>query len=159
MTAESALPPRLGEIVEDFQLAEGSEKLELLLEYARKLPPLPDWLRDRRDAMDQVHECMTPVFVVAENRDRKLVFHFDVPPESPTVRGYAALLEEGVRGATPEQILQIPGDFYQEMGLQDVLSPRRLQGVHTILAYIKRLATKELASSELQSDSSTPHTI
>lgn len=158
MATECALPPRLGEIIDDFQLAEGSEKLELLLEYARNLPPLPEWLRERRDAMEQVHECMTPVFVIAENRDGKLVFHFDVPPESPTVRGYAALLEEGVRGATPEEILRIPADFYEEMGLQDVLSPRRLQGAHTILAYLKRLATKELTGSALQAGDATPHT-
>lgn len=147
---EQGLPPRLQEIVEEFSWAEGQEKLELLLEYARKLPPLPEWLRDRRDAMDQVHECMTPVFVHAEMHGGGIHFHFDVPEESPTVRGYAALLSEGVRGATPEDILRIPSDFYMEMGLQDVLSPRRLQGVHTILAYIKRLATKELANEALQ---------
>ena len=143
--ADSQIPPRLEEIVEDFKLAEGSEKLELLLEYARKMPPLPEWLHDKRNAMEQVHECMTPVFVFAENQSNHLKYHFDVPEESPTVRGYAALLSEGVEGATPEEVLGIPGDFYQEMGLQDVLSPRRLQGVHTILAYMKRLATKELA--------------
>jgi cysteine desulfuration protein SufE len=141
---DSQLPPRLEEIVEDFKLAEGSEKLELLLEYARKMPPLPEWLHDKRNAMEQVHECMTPVFVFAENQSNQLKYHFDVPEESPTVRGYAALLSEGVDGSTPEEVLGIPGDFYQEMGLQDVLSPRRLQGVHTILAYMKRLATKEL---------------
>lgn len=139
------VPPRLQEIIEDFKLAEGSEKLELLLEYARNMPPLPEWLHAKRDAMEQVHECMTPVFVFAENQHNHLTFHFDVPEESPTVRGYAALLSEGVEGATPQEVLQVPGDFYQEMGLQDVLSPRRLQGVHTILAYMKRLATKELA--------------
>jgi cysteine desulfuration protein SufE len=147
MATETGLPPRLQEIVEEFELAEGAEKLELLLDYARKLPPLPEYLHGHRDAMDQVHECMTPVFVNAENRGGKLEFHFDVPPESPTVRGYSALLQEGVAGSTPEEILQIPPDFFMTMGLQDVLSPRRLQGVSTILAYIKRLATKELANA------------
>ena len=147
MATDTGLPTRLEEIVEEFELAEGSEKLELLLDYARKLPPLPEHLRGQRDAMDQVHECMTPVFVNAENTGGKLQFHFDVPPESPTVRGYAALLQEGVEGSTPESILRIPSDFFMRMGLQDVLSPRRLQGVSTILAYIKRLATKELAGA------------
>jgi cysteine desulfuration protein SufE len=147
MATETGLPNRLEEIVEEFELAEGSEKLELLLDYARKLPPLPDYLAGQRDAMDQVHECMTPVFVNAENKGGTLAYHFDVPPESPTVRGYAALLQEGVEGATPEEILLIPNDFFMRMGLQDVLSPRRLQGVSTILAYIKRLATKELAGA------------
>ncbi len=151
--ADSQTPPRLGEIIEDFKLAEGSEKLELLLEYARSMPPLPEWLRGQRDAMEQVHECMTPVFVYAENHDNHLTFHFDVPEESPTVRGYAALLSEGVRGGTPEDVLRIPGDFYQEMGLHEVLSPRRLQGVHTILAYMKRLAAKELTNEAASSQS------
>jgi len=146
-TTAAALPPKLQEIVNDFALAEGSEKLELLLEFAQRMPPLPEWLHEQRDNMEQVHECMTPVFVFAESRDHRLAFHFDVPPESPTVRGYAALLQEGVQGATAEEILQIPSDFYQEMGLQDVLSPRRLNGVHTILAYIKRLATRELSKT------------
>lgn len=140
----TALPARLQEIVDDFKFAEGAEKLELLLEFSRKMPPLPEWLHERRDAMEQVHECMTPVFVYAEAQDSALHYHFDVPPESPTVRGYAELLREGVDGASAEDILRIPGDFYQEMGLQDVLSPRRLNGVHTILAYIKRLATQSL---------------
>jgi cysteine desulfuration protein SufE len=142
---QKSLPPRLQEIVEDFGLAEGSEKLELLLEYSKQMPPLPEWLREKRDAMEQVHECMTPVFIHAENQDHKMKFHFDVPQESPTVRGYAEILREGLEGATPEEILQIPADFYYEMGLQDVLTPRRLQGAHSILAYMKRLATRELA--------------
>jgi len=149
--AEMNMPPRLQEIVEDFKLAEGAEKLELLLEYARKMPPLPQWLHGHRDSMEQVHECMTPVFVFAENQNNHLIFHFDVPEESPTIRGYAALLSEGVQDRTPEEVLRIPGDFYQEMGLDEVLSPRRLQGAHTILAYMKRLATKELTNQSTPS--------
>ena len=149
--AETHVPPRLQEIIEDFKLAEGAEKLELLLEYARKMPPLPEWLYGQRDSMEQVHECMTPVFVFAENQSNHLTFHFDVPEESPTIRGYASLLSAGVQRATPEEVLQIPGDFYQDMGLHEVLSPRRLQGAHTILAYMKRLAAKELSNQSAAS--------
>jgi cysteine desulfuration protein SufE len=138
---EARLPARLRAIVDDFALAEGSEKLELLLEYAQQMPPLPPGVQ--RDGMEQIHECMTPVFVVADNNDG-MRYYFDIPPESPTVRGFASLLSEGVRGESPEAVLRIPGDFYDEMGLPAVLSPRRLQGVHAILAHMKRLATREL---------------
>ena len=82
----SALPPRLQAIVEEFQDAEGREKLDLLLEYAQSLPPLPAWLAEQHNDMDQVHECMSPVFVYAEQRDGRMQFYFDVPPEAPTVR-------------------------------------------------------------------------
>ncbi len=63
--ATNPLPARLQEIVEEFGYCEGREKIELLLAYAERLPELPEWLRDEHDTMDQVEECMTPVFVKA----------------------------------------------------------------------------------------------
>lgn len=142
-----AIPLRLSEIIEDFTLCEGSEKLELLLEFSEKLPPLPEWLSAQRDAMDQVHECMTPVFIHAEHDAHGMHFFFDIPEESTTVRGYAALLREGLDGAAPEQVLAVPLDFYQQMGLHKVLTPQRLNGISAILAYMKRLSTRELANN------------
>ena len=139
-----ALPPRLAQIVEDFSWVEGRDKLELLLEYSEKMPPLPDWL-NRETNMEQIHECMTPVFVHAELEDGGMHYYFDIPPESPTVRGYAAILGEGLQGVAPEDVLKVPGNFYIEMGLHKVLTTQRLNGIGAILAYLKRLATKELA--------------
>ena len=145
--SQTTLPAKLQSIVEDFQYAEGSEKLELLLEFSQRMPSLPEWLQGHREQMDQVHECMTPVFVHAELQDGRMQFHFDIPPESPTVRGYAALLAEGLSGSTPEEILQVPSDFHTAMELDGVLSPRRVNGIYAILAHMKRLATRELARS------------
>jgi cysteine desulfuration protein SufE len=138
-----AIPPRLQEIVEEFSWCEGQEKLELLLEYSEKMPPLPEWL-DKDTDMEQVHECMTPVFVHAEIEDGGMVFYFDIPPQSPTVRGYAAILSEGLRGATPEQVANLSSSFYREMGLEKVLTAQRVRGIDAILAYLKRLARERL---------------
>jgi cysteine desulfuration protein SufE len=140
-TAE-AVPPRLQEIIEDFSWCEGREKLELLLEFAEKMAPLPEWLHEQRDAMEPVPECMTAVFVHAETEEGRMRFYFDVPPESPTVRGYAEVLRDGVEGATPEAVLAIPNDFYLGMGLQQVLTHQRMNGIAAILAHMKRLAVK-----------------
>lgn len=136
------MPARLAEIVDDFALCVGQEKLHYLLEFAEQLPPLPDWLQAERDKMEEVHECMTPVFVYGRPEESdKMVYYFDAPPESPTVRGFAAILMEGVNGAaTPEQILQIPELFYTETGLQMVLTGQRMRGMATFLRYMKRIA-------------------
>ncbi|UCC88181.1 MAG: SufE family protein [Anaerolineales bacterium] len=148
-----SIPPRLQEIIEDFSWCEGREKLELLLEFSESLPPLPEWLHDQRDAMEPVPECMTPVFIHAETEDGRMAFYFDVPPESPTVRGYAEILRKGVEGASPEAVLAIPNAFYVQMGLQQVLTQQRMSGISAILAHMKRLAAKELgkqATSEAE---------
>ncbi len=136
----SELPQRLQELVEDFAYCEGQEKLEYLLELSENLAPLPDWLNAKRDDMDEVHECMTPVFIFAERENGKLHYHFDIPPESPTVRGFAAALQQGLDSATPEQVQAIPNEFYLLMGLQEVLSGQRLNGISAILAHMKTLA-------------------
>ncbi len=82
--------------------------------------------------------------MAAEVKDGRLYFHFIVPPESPTVRGFAAVMMEGVNGSTPEEVLALSGDFYLRMGLQGVLSGQRLNGMSAILAHVKRRAAMEL---------------
>lgn len=136
----SQLPPKLQEIVEDFGYCEGEEKLEYLLDFAENLPPLPDWLVGKQQDMDQVHECMTPVFIYAEKSGETFSFHFDVPPESPTVRGYASVLQQGMADTTLAQIEAIPNEFYLGMGLQQVLTGQRLNGISAILLHMKNLA-------------------
>lgn len=142
MTTAEMLPPRLQEIVEDFALCEGEEKLELLLEFSDKMPPLPERLLAARDQMQPIPECMSPVFLQAELDDGRMQFYFDIPPEAPTVRGYAEMLRESLNGLTPEEVVKIPEDFYMAMGIQKVLSPQRLNGITALLIYMKRLTIK-----------------
>lgn len=153
MDASTTLPGSLQAIVEDFALCEGREKLELLLQYAQQLPPLPERLREHRERMDPVPECMTPVFAHAEVQDGRLHFHLDVPDESPTVRGYAAILARGLDGTTPQQVLDLPLTFYDQMGLHTVLSGQRLNGMRAILARLKHYA-RQAQAAEAAGDSS-----
>jgi cysteine desulfuration protein SufE len=143
------LPPRLQEIIEDFQYCEGREKIELLIEYSEKMPPLPENLQNHHESMEFVEECMTQVYVSAEETDGGLRFYFDVPIESPTVRGFASILGEGLEGATPQQILSLSTDLYSRMGLEQVLSMQRLNGFSAILAHLKRIAAQRLVKPKV----------
>lgn len=139
------IPQRLAEIIDDFQMSVGQEKLDLLLDFAERLPPLPERFKKAHQEMQQVEECMTPVFIQADVNQGHMRFYFDIPPESPTVRGYAALLEEGLRDLTPEAVLQVPDDFYLKLGLQQVLTPQRMHGISAMLSYMKHLALQHTA--------------
>lgn len=143
MSSTGKLPARLEEIVADFELCEGREKVELLLDYARRFPPFPARLRSP-GGLENVPECATPVQMAAEIQDGRLYYSFDVPEEAPTVRGYAALMMDGLNGSTPEEVLVIPADFYLRMGLERVLSAQRLNGMAAILAHVKRRAAAEI---------------
>lgn len=142
------MPSKLQEIVDLFSWAQGREKLELLLQFAETLPPLPERYRGQ-NGVEEVHECMTPVSVVAETDDEgRLTFYFDIPEDAPTVRGLAGILQQGLEGATPEEIIATPGDFYQDSGLQDAISYQRINGFGAILAHMKRLTAKQLEQSD-----------
>ena len=137
------LPPGLQEIVDDFAGLSREEKLETLIAYAESLPPLPDRLQAERDRMEPVPECMTPVHLIAEKGpDSGIVFHFDIPPQSPTVRGLAAILATGLNGSTLEQILSVPADFFMPMNLQEAITQQRINGFTGVLARMKQVAVK-----------------
>jgi cysteine desulfuration protein SufE len=134
-----ATPAKLQRIVDLFAGAPKDLRLEALLEYSRKLPPLPEGLAGHREAMEQVVECQTPFFLATQvDEDRKVHVFFDCPPEAPTTRGFAGLLSEGLEGTTVEEVLDTPDDFYTRMGLAEAISSLRLRGMGAILHRLKR---------------------
>ncbi len=141
-------PPPLRAIIEDFRSMEPRERLESLLDFAMDMPDLPGFLHNARDQMEQVHECQTPIFVFADIEDSGVQVYIDVPKESPTVRGYAAIVQEGLESATPDTVLQTPDDIHYLLGLHEAISPQRLRGLHVLMAYLKRQVTARMAKGE-----------
>ena len=138
MTA-GTLNPRLQEIAEDFSALAGNERLQLLLEFSRDLPPLPARYAEHRDLLEPVPECQTPLFLAVEvDADATVHLFFDAPPEAPTTRGFAGILHAGLDGLAAEEILTTPAEFSSQLGLQDLVSPLRLRGMAAMLARIKR---------------------
>ncbi|MFY2786587.1 SufE family protein [Rhodococcus sp. KRD162] len=132
----STLPDSLAEIVEDFAAVEGQDKLQLLLEFSRELPPLPEHLA--QDAMEPVPECQSPLFLSVDASDpARIQLFFSAPPEAPTTRGFASILAQGLDGLSAQEILDVPDDFYSALGLSDAVSPLRLRGMSAMLARIK----------------------
>jgi cysteine desulfuration protein SufE len=141
------LPGRLQEIVDEFADLPRHLKLELLLEYANSLPPLPERYSTNRDALERVHECQTPFFVATELDDGRVRLWFDAPDESPTTRGFAGILHAGLDGEPADAVLAVPPDFSARLGLSEAISPLRLRGIAAILAVVKRLIRAQAAVS------------
>jgi len=119
------------------------EKLETLIGYAETMPPLPERFKNKRDSMEPVPECMTPVFLAAEKQaDGGIMFYLDIPPQSPTVRGLASILTNGLNGSTMQEILSVPGDFFLPMKLDEAISQQRLNGFVGVLSHMKQAAVR-----------------
>jgi cysteine desulfuration protein SufE len=138
------MPTRLNEIVEEFASAPRDIVLQMMLEYVDAVPPLPAELAGH-EGMEQVPECQTPFFLRAVvDSDRRVALWFDCPPEAPTTRAFAGILAEGLAGATADEVLAVPGDLYQRMGLANAISPLRVRGGGSILARLQRQVRQQL---------------
>ncbi|GAA3687591.1 SufE family protein [Gordonia hankookensis] len=141
-----SLPDAMAEIVDDFGALGDSDKVTLLLEFSRELPDLPEHLLE--DAMEPVPECQSPVFLSVDASDPTSVrLHFSAPPEAPTTRGFASILHQGLDGASADEILAVPADFYHDLGLGSAVSPLRLRGMAGMLARIKGQVRAQTAGS------------
>ena len=140
-----ALPDKLQKVVNRFSSAPRELRGQALLKYAQQVPPLPPEMAEAHDKMQQVHECQTPFFLEAQVDEEGVVhLFFDCPPESPTVRGFAGILLEGLDGEHYSTVLDVPNTFYTTMGLGEVVSPLRLRGMGAILGRLQR-QVRELA--------------
>ncbi|MCC6260051.1 MAG: SufE family protein [Anaerolineales bacterium] len=137
------LPQNLQEIIDMIASMSREEKLETLIAYAETLPDLPERFKTQRDQMESVPECMTPVFIIAEKDEHGgIQFYLDIPPQSPTVRGLASILLNGLNGCAFEEIVSVPIDFYHPMNLQEAVSQQRITGFTGVLSHMKQAAAK-----------------
>jgi cysteine desulfuration protein SufE len=139
--------PTLDTLVRRFEAADRNTRLETLLDYSRKLPPLPKrYEAERALGHNRVPECQTPVFLWVELEDGKVRAYADVPRESPTVRGYLSLLLKTIEGTTPAEVAQIPDDLLDRLKLTETLGMMRTQGLTAILGRLKRRVSELTAA-------------
>jgi cysteine desulfuration protein SufE len=131
------LPPSLEAIREDFHALDVPDRLQLLLEFSDSLPAVPESMVDP-SAWERVEECQSPVFITVVTTPEMVTVYAQAPEESPTTRGFASILVQGLAGMTPEQVLAVPPDFPLQLGLQNAVSMLRLRGMSGMLWRIKR---------------------
>ena len=137
----------LDTIIPRFQAADPNTRLETLLDYSKKLPPLPAQYEEQKGSdQARVHECQTPVFLWVEVTNSQVHIHADVPRESPTVRGFISLLARSLDGASPEAVARVPDDLLDQLRLSETLGMTRTQGLTAILHRIKRSVARAGAS-------------
>lgn len=133
-----SLPPALAEIVRDFAELAPQDRLQLLLEFSNGLPALPERLADHPELLEPVPECQSPIFLLTEVTDGVVHLFFSAPPEAPTTRGFAGILQEGLDGADVQTVLSVPGDLALRLSLTEAVSPLRLNGMSGMLTRIQR---------------------
>ncbi|WP_106813944.1 SufE family protein [Microbacterium timonense] len=137
--SEAVLPERLAEIRDEFLELPEPDRLQLLLEYSQELPPVPQRYEGHPELCERVVECQSPVYIVVDvDPDGVVAMHATAPPEAPTTRGFASILAQGLTGLSAAEVLAVPGDYPQTLGLTRVVSPLRISGMTGMLLRAQR---------------------
>lgn len=141
------IPPTVARILNYFRALSREEKMQALVQYSKKLEPLPERYRDIDRSAFTVPECQTRVDLFPELRsDGTLHFYADVDiRRSPTIAAFLAILLAAVNDQPPATALAIPQDFARQMMDSIGLGAREL-GLNAMLARVKRYAAEATAS-------------
>ncbi len=126
---------------------EGSDRLQLLLEFSEALPELDSRYGDHPELLERVEERQSPVFIAVDGTAAEIQLHFSAPRESPTTRGFASILFSALSSHSAHEILELSDDFPTTLGLDHIITPLRVRGMRGMLARIKR-KTAELVAKD-----------
>ena len=123
-------------IAEEFALfSDWSERDQYLIDLGRKLPVMPDALKNEDT---RLHGCQSNVWIVAEGNSDRLDFR--AISDSAIVSGLIYLALRVYSGRPASEILATEPDYIAAIGLAKHLSPTRSNGLAALLAFIRESA-------------------
>ena len=142
----SGIPPSIDRVLKQFRSMGREEKMQALVQYSKKLEPLPDRFKDLDRGSFTVPECQTRVDIIPEMRDGKMYFYADLNlRQSPTIAAVLAIIFGAVNGQPPSATLGIPGDFVNIL-MESIGLAAREQGLNAMITRLKRYARDAEAS-------------
>ena len=134
------VPPTIERVLSRFRSLGREEKMQALVQYAKKLEPVPERFLALDRAAFTVPECQTRVDLFPEFVDGKLHFYADVNTrQSPTIAAFLSILFSAINGHPPETTLAIPEDFVRTIMDSLGLGTREV-GLNAMLMRVKRHA-------------------
>lgn len=138
--ANSSIPPSIERVLKYFRSMGREEKMQALVQYSKRLEPLPERFRDIDRGSFTVLECQTRVDIIPEVRDGRMYFYADLNVrQSPTIAAVLAIVFSAVNGQPPSTTLAIPPDFVRTL-MESIGLGARETGLSAMIARLKRYA-------------------
>ena len=128
------------DIIDDFELlGDWEQRYQYLVELGERLPALPVELKT---PAHRVIECMSMVHVIAQpDPTRTGILNYSGDCDTAIIKGAVALLVGLFSGKTPPDIMALDIDaLFQELQLEEHLSPNRHVGIYAIVNKMKMQA-------------------
>jgi cysteine desulfuration protein SufE len=144
----SSIPPSIERVLKLFRSMGREEKMQALVQYSKKLEPLPERFKDLDRGTFTVPECQTRVDIIPEVRDGRMYFYADLNlRQSPTIAAVLAIVFAAVNGQPPSTTLAIPTDFVRIL-MESIGLGAREPGLNAMITRLKRYAREAEARAD-----------
>ena len=127
-------------IVEEFSMYdEWLDKYEYLIELGKALKDYPE---DAKTEDRLIKGCQSRVWLDYSVEDGKIIFNAD--SDAIITKGIISLLTGIYSGRTPQEILSSDFSVVEKIGLKENLSPTRANGLVSMIAKIREVASENL---------------
>ena len=120
----------------DLSVLEGMDRIQYLVDLAKEVKPLAD---KHKIEENRIRGCASNLWVIGDaNGYNKMYYQFDA--EAFITKGTARLVIDLVEQQSKDEIAKlVPQDFYA-LGIREILSPQRQNGLGNLIARIVGLA-------------------
>ena len=123
---------RIAEVIKEFNSQTSWEgKYKELINFGKNMPAYPEEFRTEDN---KVRGCQSQVWLHSSFEDGKIVFEAD--SDASIVKGVIAILIKVYSGSTPQEILNTPPTFLEDIELKQHLSMSRSNGLASMLKQI-----------------------
>lgn len=137
---DERIPEGIERVLRMFRAMERADKMQALVQYSRKLEPVPERYRDVDRSAFTIPECQTRVDIFPEVHEGKMHFYADVNVrQSPTIAAVLAIVFGAVNDQSPAVTLGIPADFVRTL-MEGMGLHAREVGLNAMIARLKRAA-------------------
>lgn len=120
---------------DNLKLLSGTDRLEYLIELGRKLTPIEE--KYKIDSF-KIHGCASNLWLVPQFEKKKLTLLVD--GDAFITKGTAYIVLDIMSGQSYSMIKQIKREDFSILGMQELLSVQRQNGLGLLIATIKRYA-------------------
>ena len=144
MQTQPSLEEAKQSLVDDFALFEDwNDRYEYIISLGSHMPEYPDELRTEDH---EVHGCQSMVWMAA--RMDSGVINFQADSDAMITKGLVALMVNLHSGRSPDEILSSNLEFLKDIGLEEHLTPSRVNGLVAMFNKIREHAVRFKAMEE-----------
>ena len=120
----------------DISVLEGMDRLQYLVDIAKEVKPLAD---KHKTDKNKIRGCASNLWVVGEmNRYNKMYYEYDA--DAFITKGTAKLVIDLVDQQPKDEIAKLTPEDFSPLGIKEILSPQRQNGLGNLIARIVGLA-------------------